>query len=124
MVGMGSRDVLVGEKDVGEAGRLTAALKALFWFGLAAEVAWLFLATTVYEFVFFVLGQRGFGLVHLLILGALALSSGLLVLLERRANTFNEPEHQWTLPETLYATVLFGSLFFGIYAFFGWFYSP
>lgn len=63
------------------------------------------------------------GLVHLIILGAVALISGLLVLLERSAETFVDPERQWTLSETLYAMVLFASLFFGIYAFFGWFYS-
>ena len=100
------------------------ALKAIFWCALAAEVGWLIFASTAYDLVFSALGQSGFGLVHLLVLGALALSSGLLVALERRANTFNEPEHQWTLAETLHATVLFVSLFFGFYAFFGWFYSP
>jgi len=42
---------------------------------------------------------------------------------ERRANTFNEPERQWTLAETLYALVLFGALFFGFYAFFGWYFA-
>ena len=105
-------------------GRLAVALKMLFLCALTAEVAWLVLATTAYELVFSALGQSGVGLVHLLILGTLALSSGLLVLLERRANTFNDPEHEWTLAETLYALVLFGSLFFGIYVFFGWYYSP
>ena len=100
------------------------ALKVLFWFSLAAEVAWLVLATTASGLVFSALGQRGAGLVHVLILGALALSSGLLVLLERRANTFVDPEREWTLSETMYVLVLFGSLFFGIYAFFGWYYSP
>ncbi len=101
-----------------------AALKVLFWFSLVAEVAWLVLATTASGLVFSALGQRGASLVHVLILGVLALSSGLLVLLERRANTFADPEREWTLSETVYALVLFGSLFFGIYAFFGWYYSP
>ena len=77
-----------------------------------------------YGLVFSVLGQRGVGLVHLIILGSLALTSGLLVLLERRASTFDDPYYQWTLSETLYALVLFGSLFFGVYAFFGWYFSP
>ena len=89
-----------------------------------AEVAWLVLSTTAAGFVFSALGQREAGLVHVLILGALALSSGLLVLLERRTNTFADPEREWTLSESMYALVLFGSLFFGIYAFFGWYYSP
>jgi hypothetical protein len=99
-------------------------LKILFWCSLAGEVAWLVLATTSYTLVFSALGQRGVGLVHLVILGALAFSSGLLFGLERRANTFVDPEGQWTLSETMYALVLFGSLFFGIYAFFGWYFSP
>jgi len=93
----------------------------LFWLALAAEVAWLIVSSSAGEALSSVLGGRGQGLVHLLILGALALSSGVLLALERRANTFNEPEHQWTLTETLYALVLFVSLFFGIYAFFGWY---
>lgn len=99
------------------------ALRALFWCALAAEVAWLTISALAGEALSSVLGGKSQGLAHLLILSALALSSGLLVALERRINTFNEPEHQWTLAETLYATVLFGSLFFGIYAFLGWYYS-
>lgn len=109
---------------VGWVGSLAVVLKVVFWCALAAEVAWIAFATTAYDLVFSVLEQRGMGLVHLLILGALALSSGLLVLIERRANIFIDPERYWTLSETLCLTVLFVSLFFGIYAFFGWFYSP
>ena len=82
--------------------RSFVAVKALFWCAFTAEVAWLVLATTAYERLFSVLGQKDFGFVHLLILGALALSSGLLVLLEKHANTFNDPEREWTLSETLY----------------------
>ena len=100
------------------------ALRALFWGAMAAEVAWLVLAAFAGELVASVLDRSDQGLVHLLILSALALSSGLLVLLERRADPYNEPDREWTLAETLYAIVLFGSLFFGVYAFFGWYYSP
>ena len=100
------------------------ALKALFWCAMAAEVAWLVLAASAGELVASVLDRSAQGLVHLLILAALALSSGLLVLLERRAGPYNEPDREWTLAETLYALVLFGSLFFGVYAFFGWYCSP
>ena len=99
------------------------ALRALFWCALAAEVAWLVLAASAGELVASVLDLGDRALVHLLVLLALALSSGLLVLLERRASPYNEPEREWTLAETLYALVLFGSLFFGAYAFFGWFYT-
>jgi multisubunit Na+/H+ antiporter MnhB subunit len=38
-------------------------------------------------------------------------------LVERRANAFVEPER-------VYALVLFGASCFGIYAFFGWYFSP
>jgi hypothetical protein len=103
---------------------LGTALKALFWCAMAAEVAWLILAASTGGLVASVLDRRDQGLVHLLVLAALALSSGLLVLLERRATPYDEPEREWTLAETLYALVLFGSLFFGVYAFFGWYYSP
>ena len=100
------------------------ALKALLWCALAAEVAWLILAASFGGLVASALDRSDRGLVHLLVLLALALSSGLLVLLERRAGPYNEPDREWTLAETLYALVLFGSLFFGVYAFFGWYYSP
>ncbi len=100
------------------------ALRALFWCALAAEVAWLVLAASFGGLVASVLDRSAQGLVHLLVLCALALSSGLLVLLERRASPYNEPDREWTLAETLYALALFGSLFFGVYAFFGWYYSP
>ena len=100
------------------------ALKALFWCAMAAEVAWLLLAASAGGLVASVLDRSAQGLVHLLVLAALAVSSGLLVLLERRADSYNEPDREWTLAETLYALVLFVSLFFGVYAFFVWYYSP
>ena len=102
----------------------TIALKALFWLSLAAEVAWLVLAISAGDLVGSVLDRSARGLVHLLVLCALALSSGLLVALERRTSPHNEPGREWTLAETLYALALFGSLFFGAYAFFVWYYSP
>lgn len=108
-----------------EALRSTAtALRVLFWCAMVAEVAWLVLAASTGGLVASVLDRSDRGLVHLLILLALALSSGLLVLLERRASPYNEPDREWTFAETLYALALFGSLFFGAYAFFGWYYSP
>jgi len=48
----------------------------------------------------------------------------LLLVLKRRDNLFNEPDRQWSLSEMLYALTHFYSLFFGAYAFFGWYYSP
>ena len=106
------------------ASALGTALKALFWCAMAAEVAWLILAASAGGLAASGLDRRDQGLVHLLVLGALAFSSGMLVLLERRASPYDGPEREWTLAETLYALVLFGSLFFGVYAFFGWYYSP
>ncbi len=103
---------------------VVASLKALFWCALAAEVAWLVLSSAYYEALASALDQRGRALVHLLVLAALALSSGSLVLVERRANDFADPEREWTLAETLYTLVLFVATFFGIYAFFGWYFSP
>ena len=100
------------------------ALKVLFWCAMAAEIAWLVLAASAGEIVASVLDRSAQGLVHLLVLAALVFSSGLLVLLERRASPHNEPEREWTLAESFYALVLFGSLFFGVYAFFVWYYSP
>lgn len=91
---------------------------------MAAEIAWLALAASAGGPVASVLDRRDQGLVHLLVLAALSLSSGLLILLERRASPHNEPDREWTLAETLYALVLFGSLFFGAYAFFVWYYAP
>jgi hypothetical protein len=103
---------------------LTKALRILFWCSLAAEVAWLALSASAAGALSPVLDAKDQGLAHLLILCALALSSGLLIVAERRASPFNEPDREWTLSETLYALALFYSLFFGAYAFFGWYYSP
>jgi hypothetical protein len=108
-------------------GRRTAAyeaLKTLFWCSLVAEVAWLALSALAAGVLSSVLDAKSQGLTHLLILCALAVSSGLLILSERRENPFNEPEREWSLAETLYALALFYSLFFGAYTFFGWYYSP
>ena len=106
------------------ASAIGATLKVLFWCALTAEFAWLVLGAWAWQTLLSALGQKGAALVHLLILGTLAVSSSLLVAYERRVNTFNEPEREWTLAETLYAVVLFCSLFFGIYAIFGWYYAP
>jgi hypothetical protein len=91
---------------------------------MAAEVAWMVLSASATGALSSVLDAKDQGLAHLLILCALALSSGLLLVSERRKSSFNEPEREWSLSETLYALALFYSLFFGAYAFFGWYYSP
>jgi hypothetical protein len=102
---------------------LKKALGILFWCSLVVEVAWLALSSAAAGALSSVLDANGRGLAHLLILCALALSSGLLLVLERREDPFNEPDREWSLSETLYALALFYSLFFGAYAFFGWYYS-
>jgi hypothetical protein len=103
---------------------LSKALRALLWCSLAAEVAWLALSASAAGALSSVLDARGRGLAHLLILCALALSSGLLIVSERKKSPFNEPDREWSLAETFYVLALFYSLFFGAYAFFGWYYSP
>ena len=52
-------------------------------------------------------------------MGASALLSGLLVLHHRRAGG---DEEYWTGAELVYALVLFVSVFYGVYSFFGWFF--
>ena len=70
------------------------ALRALFWGAMAAEVAWLVLAASAGELDASGLDRSDQGLVHLLALAALTLSSRLLVLLERRAGPYNEPDRE------------------------------
>ncbi len=66
---------------------LATALKVLFWCSLAAEVAWLALSASAWEAVTSFLGVKGQGIVHLVILGGLALFSGLLWNSPARADT-------------------------------------
>lgn len=110
--------------DSNNSGWWILVLQALFFLALAAEVAWVGVSVTADGFLSGLFDQRERGLIHLLLLGSLALSTGLLVLSERLSNPFNEPDRQWTMAETLYAIVLFISLFFGIYAFFIWYFAP
>jgi multisubunit Na+/H+ antiporter MnhB subunit len=99
------------------------ALKALFWCAMAAEVAWLVLAASAGELVASVLDRSArvwstcSSSPPWPLLGAARLA-------REASRPYNEPDREWTLAETLYALVLFGSLFFGVYAFFGWYYSP
>ncbi len=79
---------------------LTKALGILFWCSLATEVAWLALSSAAGA-LSSVLDAKGRGLAHLLILCTLALCSGLLIVSERRKSSFNEPEREWSLSETL-----------------------
>ena len=104
--------------------RWILTLQIFFFLVLVAEISWIGISVTASGFLSSLFDQRERGLIHLLLLGSLALSSGLLLLGERSSNTFNEPEHQWTLAETLYVLALFASLFFGVYAFFIWYFAP
>ncbi len=61
---------------------LTKVIKALFWCCVAAEIAWLALSTAAAGALSTVLDAKDRGLAHLLILCALAVSSGLLILSE------------------------------------------
>ncbi len=68
------------------------------------------------------LGERGSLLGFTLLLGALALTSGLLVAYHRLTNTFIDRDAYWTGAEVGYALALFVSLFFGLYSFLGWYF--
>ena len=72
-----------------------------------------------YELANGLFGEKGSRLLTTLLMGGLAALSGLLVLHHRRAGG---DEEYWTGAELVYVLVLFLSLFYGIYSFFGWFF--
>ena len=94
------------------------ALAAVFWAVFFATVGWVTLSNWDYGFAVGLFGEKGSRLATTLLLGALALTSGLLVLRHRQG----DDDHYWTGAELVYALVLFAALFSGIYSFFGWFF--
>ncbi len=70
-----------------------------------------------YGFAAGLFGEKGLRLATTLLLGVLALASGLLVLHHRQG-----ADYYWTEAALVYALVHFAALFFGIYSFFGWFF--
>jgi hypothetical protein len=98
---------------------LVRLLTIVFWITVAITVGWVAVSAWDYEFVRGLLGEEGARLATTLLMGALALLSGLLVLHHRRSAG---DEDYWTGAELVYALALFLSLFYGVYSFFGWFF--
>ena len=95
------------------------ALTAVFWATAAATVCWVAALAWDYELVAAVAsGEKGSRLVTTVLMGALALLSGLLTLYHRGDD--EDGDHYWTVPELFYALFLFLSLFYGVYSFLGW----
>ena len=82
-------------------------------------MGWIALSIWEYDLVVGAFGEGGSRLVTTLLLGVLIFTSGVLLLHHRRSGG---DEDYWTAAELLYALVLFVSLFYGIYSFFGWFF--
>ena len=98
---------------------LVRALTIVFWVTAVFTVGWVAAFSWDYELASGLLGEKGSRLATTLLMGAVAALSGLLVLHHRRAGG---GEEYWTGAELVYALVLFVSLFYGIYSFFGWFF--
>ncbi len=104
---------------------LGTALKAPFWCALAAEIAWLALSASAEGALSSVLGAKGRALAHLCSSSEPSPSPRTCSRLPGEARQrLGRPRAPLDAPETPYALVLFGSLFFGTYALFGWYYSP
>jgi hypothetical protein len=69
------------------------------------------------------LGKGGSRLGLTLLLGAVALTSGLLVAYHRLTSAFADRDSRWSAAEAGYALVLFMALFFGLYSSLGWYFS-
>ena len=94
------------------------ALTIVFWVTAAITVGWVAVFSWDYELASGLFGEKGSRLLTTLMMGAVAALSGLLVLHYRRAGD----DEYWTGAELVYVLVLFLSLFYGAYSFFGWFF--
>ena len=97
---------------------LVRALTVVFWVTVVLTVGWVAVSSWDYDLASGLFGEKGSRLATTVLMGASALLSGLLVLHHRRAGD----EEYWTGSELVYALVLFVSVFYGIYSFFGWFF--
>lgn len=97
-------------------------LTVLFWPSVVALGGYLTVHTVDPAFIVGGLGERGSRLGLTLLLGAVALTSGLLVAYHRLTSTFVDPDAYWTAAEVSYAVVLLMALFFGLYSFLGWYF--
>ena len=98
---------------------LVRALTTAFRVTAVLTVGWVAVSSWNYDLASGLFGEKGSRLATTLLMGASALLSGLLVLHHRRAG---DDEEYWTGAELVYALVLFVSVFYGIYSFFGWFF--
>lgn len=98
-------------------------LIVLFWLAFVAVAGWLAVYAVDHAFIVGRLGERGSRPGFTLLLGALALTSGLLVAYYKLTNMFIDRDAYWTAAEVSYAVVLFIALFFGLYSFLGWYFS-
>jgi hypothetical protein len=108
-------------RDVAEQGLcalLVRALTVVFWVTVVLTVGWVAVSSWDYDLASGLFGEKGSRLATTVLMGASALLSGLLVLHHRRAGD----EEYWTGSELVYALVLFVSVFYGVYSFFGWFF--
>ena len=94
-------------------------LTVAFWEMVALTVGWVGISSWDYGLASGLFGEKGSRLLTTLLMGAIAALSGLLVLHHRRAGGGDE---YWTGAELVYVLVLFLSLFYGVYSFFGWFF--
>ena len=95
------------------------ALTMIFWVTAVPTVGWVAVSSLNYDLARGLFGERGSRLATTFLMGAVATLSGLLVLHHRRADG---DEEYWTGAELVYVLVLFLSLFYGVYSFFGWFF--
>lgn len=93
-----------------------------FWVSVAALAGWLTVYTVGPGLIVGGLGERGARLVLTLLLGAVALTSGLLVAYHRLTSAFVDRDSYWSAAEVGYAVMLFMALFFGLYSFLGWYF--
>ncbi len=97
---------------------LVRALTIVFWVTGVLTVGWVAVSSWNYDLASGLFGEKGSRLATTILMTASALLSGLLVLHHRRAGG----DEYWTRAEIVYALVLFVSVFYGIYSFFGWFF--
>jgi hypothetical protein len=112
---------LQGPRSVAEQGLCALSVRALtivFWVTAVPTVGWVDVSSWNYNLASGLFGEKGSRLATTVLMGASALLSGLLVLHHRRGGG----EEYWTGAELVYALVMFVSVFYGIYSFFGWFF--
>ncbi len=95
------------------------ALTIVFWVTAVITVGWVAVFSWDYDLAGGLFGEKGSRLTTTLLMGTVAALSGLLVLVHRRGGG---DEEYWTGAELVYVLVLFLSLFYGVYSFFGWFF--